>query len=289
MPQKTKRRWLPWAAAYIRRLAGLDLQLYAANASFFLLISAFPAAMLLMTLLKFLPLDASDMLAMTSGVLPPATQGLAEYLISDLYAADSSTAISLSLVMALWSASRGTLAVLGGVNAAYGADDTRSWICRRALSMVYMLGMLLALVLTLALHAFGGRLQELLLSAFPSMGSWLSNVMHLRTVIVLLVLVLFFQIIYTAFPHRRVRFVRQLPGAVLAAVGWLGFSSVYSLYIEHFGNVSVLYGSLTAVVVTMLWLYFSMCIVFFGATLNEWLEHGGIWPCRDEQARPLQQ
>ena len=279
-------RWIRRAEDYLLHLAGLNLQVWAANASFFLLISAFPAVMLLMTLLKLLPLDAGDILQMTQPFLPPATQELAAYLVEDLYASNTGAALSLSAsaVLALWSASRGVLAMLGGINAAYETRDTRRWLWRRILSMIYTVGLLVALVLTLALHAFGQRLQDLLARAFPALDGVVAGIMPLRTSIVLLALVLFFLTIYAVFPNRRMRLWRQLPGAVLAAVGWLVFSSCYSLYLEHSSGLSSLYGSLTAVVVTMLWLYFCMCIVFFGAALNELLARERFWARRVRRA-----
>lgn len=267
-----QQRWLRWVKSFVCHLRELDLQIYAANASFFLLISAFPAVMLLMTLLKFLPLDAASMLRMTQGFLPAATQGLAEYLIAELYDSSTGTVISLSVVVALWSASRGVLAMLAGVNAAYTTDDTRGWLHRRLLSILYTVALLLALVLTLALQTYGQSLQGVLTHTVPEVGAVFAGIMPLRTIIVLAALVGFFLVIYTVFPDRKMRLLRQLPGAVLASVGWIGFSAVYSLYIERFSNMNKLYGSLTAVVVTMLWLYFCMCIVFFGAALNEQLE-----------------
>ena len=262
--------------AFAKQFSQLQLTVHAANASFFLLISAFPAVMLLVTLLKFLPLEPSDILGITKGILPPITLELAEYLIRDLYASNTISALSLSAIVALWSASRGVLALLRGVNAAYSTVDNRSWLRRRVLCVFYTLGLLIAIILTLALHAFGRYLLTMLGEAVPVMDGIIETLIPLRSLIVLAVLVVFFALIYFVFPHRPMKFLPQMPGAVLAAAGWIGFSSAYSLYLEHFGGRSGLYGSLTAVVVTMLWLYFSMCIVFFGAALNALLERHGF-------------
>jgi len=278
------RQYWPRIRAFTKQFSQLQLTVHAANASFFLLISAFPAVMLLVTLLKFLPLDATEMLNVTRGLLPPVTLDLAEYLINDLYASNTVSALSLSAIVALWSASRGVLALLRGVNAAYATVDSRSWLRRRVLCVFYTLGLLLVIILTLALHAFGRFLLTLLGEAVPVLGGFIDLLMPLRSLIVLAVLVGFFVVIYFVFPHRPMKFWPQLPGAILAGAGWLGFSSVYSFYLEHSGGMNGLYGSLTAVVVTMLWLYFCMCIVFFGAALNAHLERRGFRLRRREQA-----
>ena len=271
--------WLRRVCIQVKHLLELNLQLYASNASFFLLISAFPAAMLLVTLLRFLPLEAADMLETSRLLLPSATQELAAYLIEDLYSGDTVAVISVTAVTALWSASRGVLALLGGINAAYGVQETRSWLHRRLICLVYTMGLLLFLVATLALLAFGQYIQQLLERVLTAQAAEIVMLlMPLRTVIMAVCLIIFFAVIYVVFPNRRrLRFWQQLPGAVLAAGGWVGFSTAYSFYLERFGGNSYLYGSLTAVVVTMLWLYFCVCIVFFGAALNADLLRRGIY------------
>ena len=64
----------------------------------------------------------------------------------------------------------------------------------------------------------------------------------------------------------------ELPGALIAASGWVLFSYFYSFYINNMGSLMTTYGSLTAIVLCMLWLYFCMNIVFLGAELNSWLQ-----------------
>ena len=62
----------------------------------------------------------------------------------------------------------------------------------------------------------------------------------------------------------------QLPGAVCATAGWMGFSLAFSLYFSRIvgKNYSYMYGSLAAIVLLLLWLYACMCILFFGAEIN---------------------
>ena len=55
-------------------------------------------------------------------------------------------------------------------------------------------------------------------------------------------------------------------GASLAA--WLGVSVAFSVYVEHLADYTRLYGSITAVVVTLLWLYISATVLIMGAELN---------------------
>ena len=64
----------------------------------------------------------------------------------------------------------------------------------------------------------------------------------------------------------------QAPGALMIAVGWSVFSFFFSLYFEIFPNISNMYGSLTALIMVMLWLYICMNLLLYGAEINAYFE-----------------
>ena len=76
---------------------------------------------------------------------------------------------------------------------------------------------------------------------------------------------------YAALPNKRNSFRESLPGALLASVGWLVFSDLYSVYVENFSGYANIYGSVYALALSMLWLYFCISIVFYGGALNAYL------------------
>lgn len=75
-------------------------------------------------------------------------------------------------------------------------------------------------------------------------------------------------LIYTYVPGGRRTPRSQLPGTIFATAGWLIFSRVFSFYILHFWRLSYIYGSLTAVILIILWLYVIINLLFLGAGLN---------------------
>ena len=81
-------------------------------------------------------------------------------------------------------------------------------------------------------------------------------------------LTLLFWAILCVFPNRRIPLLRALPGAAGASLGGLVFSSLFSVYVQHFGSYSVFYGSLAGIAMAMLWLYVCMSILFYGGVLN---------------------
>jgi membrane protein len=83
----------------------------------------------------------------------------------------------------------------------------------------------------------------------------------------LAILILFFDVIFTALPNKKLAFKSQLPGAVICGVAWYIFSFGLSVYVDYFNGFSM-YGSLTTIALIMLWLYFCMYIMMMSAEVN---------------------
>ena len=133
---------------------------------------------------------------------------------------------------------------------------------KRLLSMV--------LVLTLVLHVFGNDLLWLLDALI--MPTFLLNLLDLRLFVLLVLQTALFTAMFTVLPNERNRVAGSIPGALLAAIGWQLFTNVYSVYSQKFPASASIYGSVYVVALGMLWLYFCICIVFYGGVLNKTLQ-----------------
>mgnify|MGYP003273626261 FL=1 len=129
---------------------------------------------------------------------------------------------------------------------------------------------ILVCVISLGLLVFGTSIQNFVLHRFPLIGEITRHIISLRTLLALTIFMLGFAAIYTYVPDQKLSLRSQLPGAMFTTAGWIGFSMAFSLYFRLFGgnNFSYMYGSLTAIVLLMLWLYGCICVLFFGAELN---------------------
>lgn len=254
-----------------RKISALRISVYAANATFFLLLSAFPAILLLLSILQYTPLTQQDFLALLHGVVPSVLLPLLEFIVTDVFESGSWTILSVSAVAAVWSASRGVYGVVIGLNAIYQAKESRSYLAMRLRCVFYTVLFLLALLLTLAAHVFGRKILAYFSSKDIPIFHFLAYLMRLRFLVVGLVLTLFFTVIFMVFPNRRTGFLASLPGAAGAAVAWIGFSAIFSVYTAKFGNYSAFYGSIAGIALTMLWLYACMCILFYGGAFNRCL------------------
>ena len=258
----------------VRDLSRLRVPVYAANACYFIVLAVFPALLVLLGLLRYTPLEVERLGEMLEGILPEVLLAPAEELILLTYDNTSGAALGLSAVTALWSASRGIYGLLTGLNAIYDVSEDRGYVYTRLLSVVYTFAFLLVLLLTLGLHVFGTSLLGLLERSGAPFFRFLLNLIDLRFFLLLFVQTGIFCAMFMVLPNRRNRFWDSLPGAVLASLGWLVFSDLYSIYVERFARLTNVYGSVYAVALSMLWLYCCMSIVFYGGALNRYLmEH----------------
>ena len=254
-------------AAY---LSAQKVPLYAANASFFLILSIFPVLVLLLALIRYTGLQVETLTDLISAVVPAALMPVVNRLVLSAYVNSTGTVLSVSAVAALWSASRGMYSFLMGLNAIYEVRENRGYLRTRFLSMGYTFAFLVVLVLTLVLHVFGGDLLRLL-EGLP-IPEFLLSLLDLRVFLLLVLQTFLFCGMFMVLPNEHNRVRESLPGALLASIGWQIFTNIYSVYSQKFTSYASIYGSVYVVALGMLWLYFCICIVFYGGVLNEILQ-----------------
>ena len=235
------------------------------------MVSIFPALVLLLSILRYTDLDAADLMRFLEGVIPQALLPTAEKLIISTYAQTSQAVVSISAVGTLWSASRGVYGVLKGLNAIYDVQEDRGYWRTRGISVAYTFGLLIVLLLTLILSVFGESVLQLLAQSPAPAWQILSNLVNLRFLLLLLLQTGLFTTIFMVLPNRKNSFSDSFPGAVLASVGWLVFTQLFSVYVAHFRSYANIYGSVYAVALSMLWLYFCLLILFYGGALDRLL------------------
>lgn len=241
---------------------------FSAQAAYFIILSFVPFVMLLMTLLKFLPISEDTLIESILSLVPVSASSTVQWLLNEILAKSSGTLLSATIVMLLWAAGKGIMALADGLNAMHNIEETRNYFVLRIVATFYTLLFAFMIILTLIFLVFGNRLFMLITQYFPFMEHILTFVNSIRSITTLLLLFLFFLLFYKVLPAQKLKFRHQIPGAAFTAAGWLVCSYIFSLYLELSKNISYMYGSLATVIVLMLWLYFCMYIMFCGAELN---------------------
>lgn len=257
---------------WFHAFSALRISIHASSASFFLALSVFPALLLLLSLLRYTSLELRDLMDAVEGFLPEALMPYAEDLVRSIYDNASASVVSVSAVTALWSASRGVQGLMTGLRAVYGTQPRRGYWGQRLGSLSYTLAFLGVLVLTLVLHVFGTAIFDALRREAHPFLRFLAERIDLRFFLLLGLQTALFTAIFTTVDSTDARIRDAAPGAVLASLGWLIFSNLFSLYIDYFGDYTHIYGSVYTVALSLLWLYFCICILFFGGALNRFLK-----------------
>lgn len=256
-----------------------NVGLYAAQATFFIVLSAVPFIMLLVFCLKYvIDFDLQAMVTTLEKMLPRQLSEFAADILSEVFYRSQSVAFfSVAFVSLLWSSSKGIMAIYCGLNCIYGVDREQSWIRMRLLSLVYNIIMILVIVASVVVLMFGNSIMELVKSEFIFANYIVRLVMEFRTIIFFVIFVLTFAALFTFLPQKKHKYGKQMWGAAITAVGWLLTSYGISIYITYFPGVSYIYGSLTAIMLLMLWLFFCIYILLIGAEINKHIENGFFW------------
>lgn len=247
------------------------ISIHAASACYFMTLAVFPLLVLVLSILRYTPLELQTLLEILDGLVPTALMGAVERLVRSTYENSSTALLSVSAVVALWSAGRSIYGLVMGLNAIYGVKESRNYFHIRGMNALYMVLFLVVLVLTLVIHVFGKAIVAMLpVEAFSIFG-FVADIVNSRHLLLLLVQTALFTAMYAALPNKRNPAGECVPGAVLASIGWQGFSAIFSLYVDNFRAYANIYGSVYAVALCMLWLYCCIYIIFLGGAFNRFL------------------
>jgi membrane protein len=235
---------------------------------------AIPSALLLLLGVFTLVADESTIAHLVARLTEIAPSDAADLFGNSLrhLSQRSSTGLTLALVglgLALWSASNAMSTVISALNVAYDREDSRGFVRSRLVAIVMAVFVGAAALLAGTLLVMGPHLQAWLGSALDArrpvelawwIGQW--------PILIAGLLFAFAVVLYLGpdVEHRRWQLIS--PGSVVAVVVWLVVSSAFSFYTAHFGTYDKTWGTLGAVIVTLIWLWLAGLSLLFGGELN---------------------
>ena len=228
---------------------------YAAQTAFFFMLCMIPIILLLLTMVQYTPVTKADVMTAVIQVFPSSVDSLITSIVNQVYN-QSSGIIPITIVVALWSAGKGVLAMSSGLNCVYNCRETRNYFFLRIRATVYTVMFILVIIFLLVLSVFGNSLNIFIAEHVPFLRNMADWLIRARNIITPIVMIVFLLLIYKFLPNRRDTYKRQLPGAVFSTLGWMVFSSMY--------------GSLTTIMLIMMWMYFCMYCILIGGELNIW-------------------
>lgn len=251
-----------------------EVSTYASGAAFFLFLSIIPTIMMVSGLLPHDAISKRDMVKISQAVIPERVYSFLIGII-DSYHGNNMTLLSVSALVVIWSASKGVLALIRGLNHIYEVDESRNYILLRLKAAFYTVFLLLALLLSVGLLVFGNTIAGWLIADRGTAAKLWQMVGGLRHILVAAMISVVFCTMYSLLPNNQLTWKEHYPGAVFTSVFWTLYSFGFSVYVDYFGGFSM-YGSLTTIIIVMIWLYFCMYIFFCGALVNKWITDGYV-------------
>lgn len=271
MEKKNDKGALHLALGFMERMRKDHVSAYAAQVAYFLIMSFILFVLFLTAIVQYTPLTYREVRQAIMSVVPENLQGFVLNIVAEVFS-KSAAVLPLSALVALWSSGKGMQALINGLNTIYHVKETRNWLVNRIYSMFYMFLFVLALIASLLLLVMGNRIHVLISGYVPFLGNVIGRILGAKTFLVFVMLFFVFLVLYRYLPNRRASLKSQVPGAFLTAVAWSVFSYLFSLYFTFFPDFSIMYGSLSTLILVMVWLYFCMNLLLYGAEINAYFE-----------------
>lgn len=241
---------------------------YSAQCSYYTILSFIPFLILLITLIQFTKIDPQALYDFMAKIVPESMNEFVLGIVQEVYSKSFGT-ISLSVIFIIWSSGNSWYALTKGLYKVYNIKDKKSnsplYLRIKAIAQTVLL--IILVLIGMGFLLFGKTIKSL-------MGDKVNTNNNIFSVIFTQAFILIgtfavFLLIYKYMPKHKVSFKSQIPGAITGAIIVNIVSMIFSNYLDIFKGFSIIYGSLTALVLVMMWTYFCFFAIFVGAEVNK--------------------
>lgn len=249
----------------------------AAALGFYLTLAIFPAMILLMSIIPYLPIDQVDeaLMDLLGQALPDEASEMLQGIVSEVADNRRGGLLSFSLLGTLWAASTGMHAVMMQMNITYNVEEARSFIRARAVALLLSILFGILILGAFSLIVLGGVMEDWLMDRFDFGTAIMWFFSGFRWLMIVGALMLGLAMIYRYAPNIDRDFSFTSPGCIVGVILLILTSLGFSLYTSNFANYDATYGSLGAMIVLMMWLYSAGLVMMLGSEINAILERYG--------------
>lgn len=242
---------------------------YAAQCAYYTILSFIPFIMLILTLTKYIGIDENTLFFAISQILP--SNILHETImdvVKEVYSKSLGT-ITISAVFTLWSAGKGFTALCKGLDSVFKVKKEYKFMNFRLRATILTVIFIAIIMVVLLLMVFGNTINSLLIQKFNIYNNLFNIIIKFKTIVIAAFLFLMFLLMYRFIPKHKIKIKKLILGALTASVGWIVISYFFSIYVDVFKGFSIMYGSLTTIVLVMMWVYACMYIILLGAEISK--------------------
>ncbi|GAB1690143.1 YihY/virulence factor BrkB family protein [Krasilnikovia sp. M28-CT-15] len=251
---------------------------WAAALTYYGVLSIFPAALVLVSIVGMLGADGQQTVQNTVREIAPndQLQGLVNTVLGQVKGTGTAgLAAVIGLVVAFWSASGYIAAFMRASNAIYDVPEGRPiWMTLPIrVGVTAVIGIML--MLSAVIVVFTGDLARVVGDQLGLGGAAVTTWNVVKWPVLVVLVSLMFAILYWASPNAKTGGFRWVsPGGVFAVVLWIAASAAFAIYLGNFANYNKTYGTLGGVIAFLVWLWISNIAILLGAELDAELERG---------------
>lgn len=265
---------LLWELRY--RYRAHQITALSAQLAYFLLLSIFPFLIFLLSLFGRLSLNPELVINILTEILPMDSAVIISEYIEGIVLFEETGTLPIAALITLYTASRGVEALTRALNVAYRVDEIRGFFKQKIYGILYTFTFIVMIVILTILPIMGEEFLSLVSNFLPLTVDFIEMFSFVRWFFIVGIMVLTIFLIYMVLPTKKLRFKDIWKGATFAIFMWMLMSYGFSYFVSTFGRYSIIYGSLAAVIILMVWLYFTGIVLMIGAELNSILLDGFI-------------
>lgn len=241
---------------------------YAAECAYFTILSFIPFIMFFLTLVQYTDIEKETIYIIIKELTPQTTHQLIIGVIDEIYSKSIGT-LSITVIITLWLSGKGFFSLCKGLRKIYRINlDDKSNIFIRIEGTIYTLIFIITIIAFLLIVVLGNRLYKLFIYKYKNIAIIISYLLKIRFIIFIFIMFCSFLLIYKFIPRHKLKMKTQIYGALFSSISWYVMSYFFSIYIDVFKGFSNMYGSLSSIILIMMWVYFCMYMILLGGEIN---------------------
>lgn len=243
-----------------------------AQCSYYVILSFIPFVILLLTLIQYTAIQPEQLFDIISKFIPSSMNEMVLGIVREVYSKSVGT-ISISLIFTLLSAYRGLFALIKGLHLIYNYSDhkRKSMLYLRIMSIIKTAVFIVLVTIGAVILVFGSSIVSTIQEKFGLFENYTIMYRLLTQLALAFIAFIVFLLLYKFMPGYKITFKSQVPGAIFSSVALIVISFVFSKYLDIFKGFSITYGSLTVLMLIMMWTYSCFYVIFLGAEINKFL------------------
>lgn len=247
-----------------------QIPLLSAQTTYHFIMSLVPFLIVLLNIVLMVAASKIDLIFKSMEVLPEETRNILMTLVNTIISNRSSSVLSISLLVALWSSSKALKSLITAMNKAFDVRSENGFLKTQLKSILFTVVLLLLLMVTLVFIAFGGLILNLIEQYMKIRIPYFAQIF--RYLIPIVSMIFGFTLLYKFAPDfdstRSIKWKSAMLGGTIATIGWLLITLLYSFYVSNISNMSLTYGPLVGVFALFVWINLSSQIILISAEIT---------------------